>query len=251
MSRKLISGSAMALVVAAVAVAVGGWYVLLRDDSPPPVNLQDALVAAAGQTAATGETAEATAATAIAAGEALDPSAPGAWTLLADGRSFVGYRVQEELASIGATTAVGRTEAVAGTLLFDGAAITEVRVAADMTQLESGESRRDRALRRQAIETATFPTATFVLGPPIVLDAAPEEGLTLSAVVAGSLTLHGVTREVEIELEGQIADGRLVVIGSTEVEFANYDISAPTALAVLSVEERAVIEIQLVFERTA
>lgn len=159
--------------------------------------------------------------------------------------------MQEELASVGAATAVGRTEAVIGNLTFDGSAITTVEVAADLTQLKSDESRRDRALQRQSIETNEFPTATFVLTSPVAIAEAPAEGSTLNATVEGDLTIHGVTRPVSLQLDGQIADGRLVVVGSTTVQFADFDISPPEALAVLSVGNSAVIEMQLVFERAS
>ena len=80
------------------------------------------------------------------------------------------------LAGIGAFTAVGRTSAVTGSLAFDGAAITSVEIEADLTQLRSNDSRRDRTLGSQGLETGTYPTASFSLTQPIALDAVPAEG---------------------------------------------------------------------------
>ena len=57
--------------------------------------------------------------------------------------SFVGYRVQEELASVGATEAVGRTPDVTGTLTVDGTTITAAEFTADLTTLQSDEGNRD------------------------------------------------------------------------------------------------------------
>ncbi len=159
---------------------------------------------------------------------------------------------QEELARIGATTAVGRTSALTASLEFDGAAIAAVTaVEADLTQLESDDSRRDRTLERQGVETNSFPTASFVLTvtEPIVLDAAPEEGVPIAATALGELTLHGVTRPVEVALEGQLVGGLVVVIGSTAIEFADYELEAPSAVIVLSIGDRSVMELQLIFER--
>ena len=42
--------------------------------------------------------------------------------------SFVGYRVQEQLAGIGANKAVGRTPDVSGTLTLSGTTVTAVEV---------------------------------------------------------------------------------------------------------------------------
>ncbi|MYI83602.1 MAG: YceI family protein, partial [Chloroflexi bacterium] len=172
----------------------------------------------------------------------------GVWTLSERGESFAGFRVREELVGIGAFTAVGRTSAVTASLEFDGSSITAVSVEVDMTQLTTDDSRRDRALRGRGIETNRFPTSTFVLAEPIAIEAVPAEGATISATAIGDLTLHGVTRRVEIALEGQLTDGLVVVVGSLEIEFDDYDIVAPTAPIVVSVEDRGIMEFQLVFE---
>ena len=189
------------------------------------------------------------------ADEATEEDAPadaglvGRWEVLADGSSFAGYRVEEELARIGATTAVGRSTVLTGSLVFDGAAITEVVIEVDLTALTSDDSRRDGALRRQALETNTYPTTTFTLTEPIPIDAAPAEGETLSVTATGDLTLHGVTREVQIPMEGQLVGDRVAVVGSLEIIFADYDMDTPSAFIVLAIDDHGIMEFQLVFER--
>ncbi|GMU40843.1 MAG: hypothetical protein AMXMBFR23_17090 [Chloroflexota bacterium] len=238
-------------VAAVVAAALfGGWYFFLRGDDPAPVSLADAVASVTATPAASGATTEATAtatsdATPAAGG---DGALAGTWTLVA-GDSFVGYRVKEELVSVGATEAVGRTSVVSGSLSFDGSAITSVEVVADMTALKSDDSRRDGQLRRQGIEYGTFPEATFVLAEPIAIEGMPAEGVEISAVAVGDLTLHGVTQRVTFPLQGTLASGLVVVVGSLPIEFADYDIEAPRALSVVSVEERGIIELQLIFQR--
>ena len=49
-------------------------------------------------------------------------------------------------------------------------------------------------------------------------------------------------------IEGQLVNGLLVVIGSLEIEFADYEIDLPTGFVVLSIEDRGVMEFQIVFE---
>ncbi len=190
------------------------------------------------------------------ADEATEEDAPadaglvGRWEVLADGSSFAGYRVEEELARIGATTAVGRSTVLTGSLVFDGAAITEVVIEVDLTALTSDDSRRDGALRRQALETNTYPSTTFTLTEPIPIDAAPAEGETLSVTATGDLTLHGVTREVQIPMEGQLVGDRVAVVGSIEIVFADYDMDSPSAFIVLAIDDHGIMEFQLVFERS-
>ena len=180
---------------------------------------------------------------------ATDAGLVGRWEVLADGSSFAGYRVEEELARIGATTAVGRSTVLTGSLVFDGAAITEVVIEVDLTALTSDDSRRDGALRRQALETNTYPTTSFTLTEPIPIDAVPAEGVALSVTATGDLTLHGVTREVQIPMEGQLVGDRVAVVGSLEIIFADYDMDTPSAFIVLAIDDHGIMEFQLVFER--
>ena len=255
-----------------VLAVFGLWYFFIRDDAPPPVSLADAVAAAnatPSSTPAAATSVPATLTPTAAPTQAATPSATptatpapaaessgtaggelaGTWQLVSGGDSFVGYRVQEELATLGAKTAVGRTSAITASLEFDGATINAVAVEADLTQLESDDSRRDRTLRRQGIETGSFPTASFALTEPIVLDAPPEDGVPIATTAVGELTLHGVTRTVHVALEGQLTNGLVVVIGSTEIEFADYEVDTPSAAIVLSIEDRGVMEFQLIFER--
>lgn len=173
----------------------------------------------------------------------------GSWQLSGRGNSFVGYRIGEELAGIGTVTAVGRTSDIEAALQFDGAAITAVAITADLRTLRSDESFRDRALRTRGIESDIYPFATFTLTEPIAIDALPVGEETIDVSVSGTLELHGVTNAVQIALQGQYVDGLVVVVGSTEIVLADYDIEKPTSFRVLSIEDAGIMEFQLVLER--
>jgi len=167
-----------------------------------------------------------------------------------DGNSYVGYRVVEELASIGGFTAVGRSTAVSGSLTIDGAQITLVEVVADLTRLKSDTTARDEIIRSQALESATFPEATFTLVEPIELGQLPANDVTIEVDAVGDLMLHGVTNRVTVPLEATLVDGETIaVIGRIPVQFDDYDIEPPTAAIVLSIEDKGEIELQLFFSR--
>ena len=119
----------------------------------------------------------------------------------------------------------------------------------DMTRLTSDSSARDGAMRSQALETNTFPEASFVLTTPVDLATVPEAGSSFTVEASGDLTLHGVTRSVTVPIEGQRIDDTVVVVGSIEILFADYDIDRPRAAVVLSVEEQGVMEFQLFLTR--
>ena len=261
----------LAVVVVAV-VAAGVWYFVIRDTAPAPVSLETAVSSVQQTATPTPTTAPATStpdptataasapastpaatatptATEEPAAEAVWPDDPtGEWVVSSEGETFVGYRVNEELLNVGVQTAVGRTRAVNGSLAFVGAAITVVEIEADVTRLVSDDSRRDRALETRGLETATYPTASFSLTQPIALDAVPAEGDVITVDAVGELTIHGVTREVTIPLEGQRTGGFVVVVGSIEIQFGDYEMVAPRPFIVLAIDEFGVMEFQIVFE---
>ncbi|MGD9889678.1 MAG: YceI family protein [Dehalococcoidia bacterium] len=244
----LIGGAVAAVAVAALAGAAL-YYTLGSDDAPAQANITSAVSTLNATQSATSGSTQGTTPTEAAATSATADDLAGTWVLAADGESFVGYRVQEELAGFGTFTAVGRTQGVEATMAFDGSTITDVQVTADLTGLTSDNSMRDGQLKRQGLETDTYPTATFVLTEPIELDGVPTDGETVEATAIGDLTLHGVTRSISIPLEGQFTNGYAVIVGSLDITFADYEIPTPSSARVLSIEDRGVMELQMVFEQ--
>lgn len=158
--------------------------------------------------------------------------------------TFVGFRVEEVLNSIGSTTAVGRTPDVAGSVTIEGTTLTAAEVTADLTSIVSDESRREDPIQR-ALNTSSNPAATFVLTEPVELGEDAAAGNVVSVVASGELTINGVPDQVDVELEAQLVDGMILVTGTTEIVFADYDVTTPTSPAVLSVEDNGIVEIQL------
>ena len=235
------------LVGGAVAVvAVGGaalYYSMASTDAPAEASIESAVASISSSQTETASQAATT-------GTSAD-SLAGTWVVAPDSETFVGYRVQEELAGFGTFTAAGRTQDVEATLTFDGSAITDVQVTADLTGLTSDNSMRDGQLGRQGIQTDTYPTATFVLTKAIELDGVPENGETVEATATGDFTLHGVTRSIDIPLQGQFTNGYVVVVGSLDITFADYGIEKPTSARVLGMEDHGVMEVQLLLQQAS
>lgn len=266
-SRLPIIAAAIVAVVAIAAVA--GVLYMFSGSAPAAVSLSTASPAAvvtpdassaAGSSVGSASDAVSTppAASGVPSGVASAGSGglDGTWTVdTAIGSfsdfsdSFVGYRVNENLAQVGSTTAVGRTPKVDGTLTLSGTTISAVKVTADLTALESDKPMRDGQLHRQALQTDQFPTATFELTTPIQLPSTPVDGQTLSATAIGNLTLHGVTRPVSIPLQAKLSGGVVTVVGSLKIQFADYSISPPQSMMVLSVDSSGLMELQLHFTK--
>ena len=133
---------------------------------------------------------------------------------------------------------------------IDGTTVSDVTVTADLRDLTSDNNFRDGRIRSQGLESDKFPEAKFVLGEPITLSAAPTAGETLKTEAKGKFTLHGVTKEVTISLEGRWDGKQVQVVGHMPIVFSDYGITAPTAPAVASVDDHGEMELQLFFDRS-
>jgi polyisoprenoid-binding protein YceI len=270
----------LGLLVLLVAVAAGlVWY--LGRDTPAAVDTQAAIDAATsgdedaadvdratdatdedgdeeGEAASTGgdDTADADE---VDAGPAGDDDLSGtyrvdreavAYDFDAGTGTFVGFRIDEELSTVGATTAVGRTPEVDAAIVIDGTELVEAVVTADLTALRTDISQRDNRVQG-ALDTATHPTTTFELTGPVDLGAIPLLGEPVSVTANGELTLHGVTRPVTVPLDAVVLSGvsALLVTGSFEIDLADHDIVAPSAPIVVSVADTGTVELQLYLAR--
>jgi polyisoprenoid-binding protein YceI len=223
---------ALAAVVIVAAGGFGFWYFWVRDDAPPPAALPDRTQA----TSSTDSTAAASA-------------ADGTWTVVQGDGVFVGYRVEEQFAGDTLSkTAVGRTPTVEGTVTVDGTEVSEANFTADLTQLDSDQDRRDNYLQSNSLQTNEFPEATFTLTSPIDLGGPPAVGEAVTVTASGDLTLHGVTKAVQIELDARWNGDTIDVAGELPVLFADYDIDRPS-VPILTTEDNGIMELVLTFRR--
>lgn len=234
----------LGFVAAVVIVAVGGAVWFLSGDTPAEVDLE---ATAAAVTDGAAEPAAASPSD-IGGTWSVDTSV-GDFTLdELTTATFVGFRVDEVLASIGSTTAVGRSPEVAGTITIDGTTLVDAEITADLTAIVSDESRREDSIQ-DALNTSTTPMASFVLTEPVELGNGAAAGDLVEVTATGDLTINGITNEVAIDLSAQSIDGMVLVTGTTDVVFADYDVQTPTSRIVVSAEDEGIVEIQLWFSR--
>ncbi|HEY4606902.1 MAG TPA: YceI family protein [Acidimicrobiia bacterium] len=238
--RRLLIG----LVVVAV-VGAAGLYWFLGGEAPAEVDLTET-VSAIGAGAATTLT---DAAETGVEGSWLVDTSVGEFSPTEDTTAtFAGFRVEEVLTSVGSATAVGRSPEISGSAEIDGTTLTSAEIVVDMTSIVSDESRRDDAIQR-ALGTGANPTASFVLTEPIELGDGAVSGEPVSVTASGRLTVNGVTNDVEIPLEAQLVDGMILVTGAVDILFSDYEVTAPSAPVVVSVEDNGILELQIWLSR--
>ena len=252
MTRSRLTIAAVAVIA---AIAIGGFVLydqVLRGDSAAALALPPASTAPAASTAAGASTdpAASVAPSAATSGGAV----AGTWTVAAE--SVAGYRVREQLANLPAESdAVGRTDQVTGSITVETSAATTTLTAAslsvDMTSLASDKSMRDNRLRREGLETDAFPTATFVLTAPVEVPAAALTGTGSDITLTGDLTVHGLTKSVQIPAQAQLVNGTIQVAGSLTFPLSDYAIVAPNIGGVIvSIAEDGTLEFLINFTKS-
>jgi polyisoprenoid-binding protein YceI len=161
--------------------------------------------------------------------------------------SELGYRVKEVLFGVD-TEAVGRTHEVTGTLAIEGTQVVTTEFSVPVASITSDESRRDNRFKGNIMSADQFPTATFALTAPIELGAEPAEGLGVTTRATGDLTMRGVTNSVTFDVTAKLENGKIGVLGSIPVVFADYKIANPS-FGGIKTEDNGLIEFVLVFEQ--
>lgn len=265
-SQRKITALILSSVVLA-AIALGAWL-FFGGDAPSEVDLEATAAAVQGastttvdpatplgsvppttQSAGTTAPVDSGGATGEVSGQWTVDTSLGEFTVTGDTTaSFVGFRVNEELTTVGSTTAVGRTPLVSGSIELDGTVLAAAEIVADLTGIKSDQARRENAIQR-ALNTSTNPQATFVLSEPIELGEGAADGDVVEAEAVGDLTINGITQSIRLAVRAQLLDGKILVTASMDLEFSDFEVSAPSAPIVLSVEDSGVLELQLWFSR--
>jgi polyisoprenoid-binding protein YceI len=234
MSRRL-RNTLIAIAAVVLLVTVVGPFVyinFIKDDPPERLSIDDVTTTTADDGSST---------TGAPASEGVE----GTW-VVTDG-SQVGYRIEETLFGQD-SEAVGRSETVNGSVTIQGTTVTAASFEVDMTTFESGESQRDRQFEGRIMEVEQFPTAAFELTEPIELGSVPSDGEEITAEATGELTLHGVTREVTIDVVARLDGSTFAVDGSALITFSDYEIDDPSG-GPASVGDEGELEVLLVFGR--
>jgi polyisoprenoid-binding protein YceI len=238
------------VVVVLIALVVGGsWFYAKVINKAPAKLAPNDLIAALDATPSSSSTDSGTgssdpAPTTTTAGKPTT-SINGVWHPLST--SLIRYRVNESINGFD-TTAVGETNHISGSLTIDVNRVRGAGLTVDMTTFHSPESRRDGQFNGRVMNVKTFPTATFNITQPIQLPTVPAEGKTVEATATGDLTLRGTTKPVTFVLQATIKNGRIGIIGTIPILFADYGIPNPSA-GTVTTADHGELEFIVVFGR--
>ena len=169
---------------------------------------------------------------AAAQGQSAAPSA----TLISGTLSFVGHATVGEF--------VGSTSAVSGAAVGD---LSELRgwVEAPVATLVTGNKRRDRDLRA-SMEVERYPTMRLDVSGATTVSSGAVRGDTLNAILHGHLTIHGVTRVVDLPVIVSRTADTIHVTATFPLDLADYRIGGlKKLLGLLSMRRRIEVRVDL------
>lgn len=156
------------------------------------------------------------------------------------------YRVREELAGMDfPNDAIGTTKNVTGGIVFDEKGVVmrdNSSFVIDLTTLTSDKTRRDNFIKNNTLETAKYPTATFV---PFELRGLPAKLPKSGAVtfqMAGDLIIHGVTRFTIWTVTARAGEDVYIGTAKTAFIFEDFKMDQPDVPVVLSVNDTIKLE---------
>jgi len=193
--------------------------------------------------------------TAVPAAPTLAPASGGAQVYHIDAsQSKASYSVSETFLQDfmgmkpGQVTTVGTTRAIAGDILIDPqnpAAAHLGTIVVDISQLTSDISMRDNAIRRQWLDSAQYPLATFANAKITGLPATWPQGQPVQAQISGDLTVHNATKPVTWDATITLNGTTLQAQATTTVNMSDFGVTAPS-MPMLTVKDPATLTLNLV-----
>jgi len=234
---RILLGGLAATAVIAVALAAGWWF-LIREDNELATNAPDIPDELRMTPAAPG-----------------DGSASGQAFRIISERSEAAYFADEKLAALplpskakGATTAiVGEFHLSEGGLELDTS--QESRFTVDLRTIKSDKDLRDKRVQELGLETALFPTATFVVSGITGVDPALPEGAEQTLQLSGMMDLHGVQRELTWDVKARREGDVMTALATVTFSFADFNIPVLNIANFVSVQDDVTLQVQIVAQR--
>jgi polyisoprenoid-binding protein YceI len=163
----------------------------------------------------------------------------------------VTYEVGETLLNEGNVIkqAVGTTQGVTGEIPvdFDQPQSTKIgALTADVSSLTSDSSRRDSAIRDRFLESAQYPTVTFVPTSVVGLPETSDPGVDYPVTLHGDLTIRETTQPAVFEAVVRMEDNTIVGQATTTFLMSDFGFGPISIMGMLNTEDEVKITVDFV-----
>ncbi len=164
-------------------------------------------------------------------------------------RSVARYQASEEFLDATVGSPVGETSAIAGDILIDPGSPETGRFGTIVVNVESlvSDSRmRDSRLRKDFLESASYPEVEMRFGRFIGLPESFEQGEEYALRLEGDLTVKGITAPTVWDATFEFDDGHLRGYATTEVLMSTYGVGPISVVGLLKTSDEVSLSIDLV-----
>ncbi len=118
--------------------------------------------------------------------------------------------------------------------------IGAMTITVDLTALQTDSQMRDNYVRRNALQTDTYPTATFVSVSSQGLPSSYADGQSVHFQLTGNLTMHGKTNKAVFDVQGKVVGKTITGTASSTLYMTDYGITPPN-LANIAISQNKVL----------
>ena len=173
------------------------------------------------------------------------PSAPIAINF--SDKTTARYLVQEQLLRLNfPNDAIGTTKSVEGSIKINSKGQIDKSnslMQVNLDDLKSDSSYRDRYIKNKTLETNTYKYAKFIPTEAIGMDWPLPISETIEFKLIGDMTIKTTTKRLTWIIKCSNNGSNLIGKATTEFTFGDFNITKPSAMAVVSVEDEIRLEI--------
>ncbi len=138
--------------------------------------------------------------------------------------------------------AIGTTHSVKGNFRLQTSGtprIDAMTVTVDLSTLQTDSQMRDNYVRRNALQTDTYPDATFVSVSTQGMPTNYTDGQTIHFQLTGNMTMHGKTNKAVFDVQGKLAGKTITGTATSTIYMTDYGIQPPN-LANIAISQNKV-----------
>lgn len=139
--------------------------------------------------------------------------------------------------------AVGTTHSVSGSFqIHTGSSplIAAMNIKVDLRTLQTDSPRRDNYVRQNALQTDTYPYATFVSVSTQGLPSSYSDGQTVHFQLTGNMTMHGKTNKEVFDVQGKVVGNTVTGTATSTIYMTDFGIQPPN-LANIAISQNKVV----------
>lgn len=163
-------------------------------------------------------------------------------------KSSVGYTIEEKIFGVGANTARGTTNGIAGDIAVNRstpASTRAGRIVVNVEQLHSDNNLRDARIRKNYLQSHEYPLALLDITKFDGMPASLVDGQTYSVRAESFLTVKQTQAPVTWNLTAKVENGRLSADGTARVKLSAFKVGPISLAGLVSTSDDTTLSLHL------